>query len=177
MIRTAKRIVAEQTRVTAEQQCLEDKAVWLGIGTFAQERARELIPRAGDLDQLRRVGSPTFTVNRLANDIFRITTQGARNKVQNWMSAGFAVKIGDIPNRGNRPLHLYGVTDLRVAIAMRPGANSRQSLADNAFICPSCRLIALSAEQEHSCMRCGTHFDIASAESVLQHVTTRPGAN
>ena len=167
MIRTAKRVVAEQTRVSITQECLDSKAIWAGIGAFALERAKEIVPRGTDLDQLRRVGTPTFTVNRLANDIFRITTQGARNKVQNWMAAGFAVKIGELPNKGNRPLHLYGVTDLRLAIAMRAGANSQQLLSQNAFLCPSCSFIALSAEQEHTCIRCGTHFETSRARKRL----------
>ncbi len=67
------------------------------------------------------MGSPTFTVNRLANDIFRISTQAARSKVQKWTNTGLVGQIGDLPNRGNRPMYLYGAADPRLAIAMLPG--------------------------------------------------------
>ena len=123
------------------------------------------------LQQMQRVGTPTFTVNRLANDIFRISTQAARSKVQKWMNTGLVAQVGEAPNPGNRPLNLYGVADPRLAIAMLPGQRVDQILEEYAFECPSCQAVQLTAEVEQSCTECGARFVTGETPSLLASLT------
>lgn len=44
---------------------------------------------------------------------------------------GIVDKINEIPNRGNRPLHLYGILDLRVAISTLSGATETDMVLGN----------------------------------------------
>jgi hypothetical protein len=97
MIRVAQRIVAEQTRISAESQSLDEKNIWVGIRQFANERAEELCG-SGYLGELKKVGEVTFTISHLSSNIFRVGDQAARRKVQLWGNTGVVEKIGEIPN-------------------------------------------------------------------------------
>jgi hypothetical protein len=151
MVRLSKRIVAEQTRTTESATCIEDPAIWAGIREFADERAHELF--GPYLGELRRIDRPTFTINYLANDVFRISTQAARQKVQSWMATGIVAKISELPNRANRPLHLFGVVDLRVAIAVLPPSLVGQALTF-AIQCPSCSQVCVTDRMDIDCPNC-----------------------
>ena len=52
---------------------------------------------------LKKVGELTFTISKLANEVFRITQQAARAKVQKWQGSGAVVKIGDISKSRKPP--------------------------------------------------------------------------
>src|SRR5439155_20240795 len=119
MYRLANQIVAEQTRTSADTACIDLKSVWAGFRQFSDQRARELMP-SGYLDDLRRIGKPTFTINHLANDVFRIVDNSARRKVQLWTDRGVIKKVDEVPNPPNRPSYLFGVVDPRVALAILP---------------------------------------------------------
>lgn len=170
MIRAAKAVVNEATRTTVPP-CIEEAAVWGGIRRFAEQRTRELFPTY--LPDLKKVGEPSFTLNHLANDIFHVTHQAARNKVQNWMNAGLVEKIGEVPNPPNRPLHLYGILDLRVAITASTAMEVPLALDNFAVECPTCKEIVITAESRVDCPHCGNQFQFPKATSLLA-LCTRP---
>lgn len=164
MIRCAKAIVNEATRFGTATE-VSDQAVWRGIQLFAEQRTSELF--ANYLPDLQKVGQPTFTVNQLANDIFHISTQAARNKVQNWTNTGIVSKIGELPNPGNRPLHLYGIVDLRVAITAATATDVRLALDNYAVECPACVHLVVTGESSVGCPNCGNQFQFTSGRSLL----------
>lgn len=162
MIRLMDRVVAEQTRVSADYDCVSEVAFWAGVRGFSDVRATELFPRY--LPDLRRIGASgkvTFTVNHLASDVFRVEQQSARNKVQNWMKTGLVDRIDEVPNPPNRPMYLYGAVDVRLAIAMLTDFSPAEVLSTCVFVCPSCRGIAISDAQSMACRQCGHRFEIA----------------
>jgi hypothetical protein len=118
MVRMAQRIVAEATRETAEVRCIDEAAVWSGVRSFSREPAEELFGRVY-LDRLTKVGEVTFTISRLASDVFRISENAARSGVQKWLATGQVAKIGEVPSKG-RPQNVYGVMDVRLALAISP---------------------------------------------------------
>lgn len=149
MIRVCGRIVTEQNRISDSSDCIDAASIWKGIRTFSMERSSELF--GSHLSDLRKINSVTFTINQLANDVFRISTQAARSKIQKWMSAGAVKKIGELPNRGNRPLHLFGVVDLRLAIAMLQNQDIDLVLGNLAVECPACNNICISERTDLTC--------------------------
>lgn len=170
MIRVCKRIVAEETRTSEHADCLGAAAVWQGIRTFCDERAGELVGRY--LDELRRVGRPTFTISSLASDVFRVGDQAARRKVQLWTNTGTVAKVGEIPNPPNRPLYLFGVLDLRLAIAILPGVDVQVVLGNFALLCPSCGTINFTDRGEAECSNCHSLIRLAEAQSLLESLAT-----
>jgi hypothetical protein len=118
LIRT---IIVEEMRMSASSHNLSESAIWQGIREFASAKSLEIVPNY--IGDLTRVGTPTFTTNYVGSEAFRVKENAARRKLQLWTDSGAVQKIGEIPNPPNppnRPLYLYGVVDLRVAIAMLP---------------------------------------------------------
>jgi hypothetical protein len=169
LIRLMASVVAEETRVSDDKDCVTMDALWRGLKSFSEERAGELFPT--QLAEIRRVGAAgnvTFTINRLANDIYRVTTQAARARVQGWSRTGMVDQIGELPNPGNRPMNLYGPVDLRLAIAMLPNSTPDEVLANFALICPACQTVAISDATEISCMGCSHRFELREARSLIE---------
>ena len=131
VIRACGRIVDEHTRTSADQNLIRPETILKGIRTFSEERADELY--GPYIEQIRRVGRLRFTINQLASDVFRITSQAARQKIGQWSNAGACAKVDEVENPGSRPLHLYGVTDPRLALACVPRDDMELALGNFLF--------------------------------------------
>lgn len=166
MIRLAQRIVAEATRISDEPGCLNVEHVWLGVRLFCDEIAEEVCGPAY-LADLRKVGQVTFTISQLASNVFHIKDQAARRKIQLWGNAGVVGKIGEIPNPPNRPLHLFGVTDIRVALAIMSQEGVDLALGNIVLTCPSCGTMCVTDRAEIYCLNCNSETPIGQGESLL----------
>ena len=174
MIRLCKRIVSEETRTSERAECLGADALWAGVRAFANERADELF--GPHMDELRKIGEPTFTIKELANDVFRISDNAVRRKVQIWQDSGVVSKIGELPNPPNRPTYLFGVSDLRLLLAMNHSEPSHNRLARCAVECPFCRTIVVTDRALPDCPRCAQEFDATTAPSLVDLVTVQTDA-
>jgi hypothetical protein len=152
MIRLSQRMVDEQTKTSNMPGRLTLAAVETAVRNFSQERAMELYPQF--VPDLRRIGSPSFTITRLSSDIFRITTQAARSKVQKWQDWGAVAQTGEVPNPGNRPHYLYSVTDPRLAIVSKGNQPLRDVLRACFGVCDCGELNVTEADSAH-CASCG----------------------
>jgi len=165
MVRMCQRIVAEATRESADIDCIPEDAVWSGVRSFSRERAEELFGREY-LDRLAKVGSVTFNISSLANDIFRVTENAVRSWVQKWQDTGQVAKVGEIQGKG-RPQNVYGVTDLRLAVAILPDIDVPIILGNLAVACPTCGSIAISDAKDITCRACGSSFQLGAGTSLL----------
>lgn len=164
MIRVCGRIVDEHTRSDAATTLISKDSIYRGIQTFAQERAEELF--GNNFIQLKKLSTVTFTVNQLASDVLRSSIQAARNRIGPWQNSGAIKKVDEIENRGSRPLHLYGINDLRLLIALFPKLEISNLLDNWSYVCPSCGAAILSDRKEIVC-ECGERTQSASARSLL----------
>ena len=164
MIRFCGRLIDEHTRVTADVSHFSEDTVFKVVRTFLTERSDELY--ASQLDQLRRIQGVNFTISQLASDVFHSSNEAVRQKVQAWMNSGAVKRIGEVENSGRRPLHLYGYSDLRLAIAM-------QTKIDVALFLSNIEAICLSDRNEISCTSCGGRAAFSGAASLLD-LGTRP---
>jgi hypothetical protein len=151
MIRMCRAIVDEQTRVGDQAGTLNSGAIERGISTFSSDRSNELFPEL--MDELLRIGSYSFTISRMANDVFRMTTQAMGRKIQTWVDAGAVVKSGELPNPGNRPQNLYSISEPKLAVSLRGSKSFPEVLADNMFLCPSCSSMNL-VDTPSECYQC-----------------------
>jgi hypothetical protein len=169
VIRLAKTIVDEQLRLSSSDTCIQENAIWNGVRRFSDQRAQEL---AGDhLSELRKVGQPTFTINYVANDVYHVSHEAARSRIQKWSQTGVVQQIGEVPNPPNRPLHLYGIVDPRVAIAAFTTIDVPTVLGNYVVMCPECGALQVSGEINLSCTNCGRAFELSSSKSLLEAVS------
>jgi Zn finger protein HypA/HybF involved in hydrogenase expression len=165
MIRFAKTVTNEATKRTVPLTITSGN-IWVAVISFSAARAQELSP--GYLSDLRKIGVPSFTINYLANDVFHISVQAARNKIQNWVNAGIVQRIGQLPNPGNRPMHLYALADLRLAVAASTGTDVQLVLDNYTVECPNCKMLVITAELRATCPDCSTPFSLTEAKSLLR---------
>ncbi|MEX2670791.1 MAG: hypothetical protein WD294_01635 [Phycisphaeraceae bacterium] len=166
MIRACKRIIAEHTKSSTVSDKIKEDTIWNGIAAFCDDRTQELFGQY--FADVKKAKSPTFTTNHIANDVFRITTQAARSKIQKWQDTGIVERIGEVPNPGNRPLYLFGVTDLRVAITMYSGSQAEMFCGNYALECPESGDLCISDRDRVDCGNCNHQFSLANARSLLE---------
>ena len=159
LVRIWGRAVDEQLRFDAPSRGISQQAVVGGIDRFCRERAEELAT-ASTVRDLKRVARVDFTVSEVASDVFHVSTNAARAKIQGWENRGIVKHIGDLPARRGRPLHHYGVVDVRVARAMFPDVGLAQFFRAKARLCPNCESWVLwdfdaPGEREEACVECG----------------------
>ncbi|WP_150126846.1 P-loop ATPase, Sll1717 family [Sphingomonas panacis] len=164
MVRICKKIVDEHTKSGVFSPKIDFKTVKVALASFSLERARELY--GAFISDLKKVGELTFTTNFLANDVFRIGAQGARAKVQKWQSAGAVIKIGELPNKGNRPLYNYGIVDPRLALAVLSDASLEEAMDNYLVICPHCKDLRIGIKGSITCPGCQGSFEMADADSL-----------
>ena len=158
MIRMCKAIVDQQTRTSNVAGALSRRTISQGIKSFADQRATELF--GGSVEDLRRVGLTSFTISKLANDIFRISTNAVSRKIQIWTDQGAVLRTGEVPTPGARPQNLYSIADPRLAITVKPQQPVETVLERNLLICPGCDSIAISEQDDAaSCSNCQTGLD------------------
>ncbi len=164
MVRICKKIVDEHTRTGSFGPLIEFRTVKAALMAFSLERARELYGE--HFTELKKVNDFTFTISALASDVFRVSQQAVRSKVQKWQSSGAVLKIGDVPNPGNRPQYLYGIVDPRLALAILADVSIEEAVENFLLICPHCESLRIAADGEITCPDCQGNFDASQATTL-----------
>jgi hypothetical protein len=102
MVRLLNRILSEQLRLNPAAERIDAFGMLHGLDAFCEERARELVS-ANVLAELRRLGRVDFTVGELGSEVFKISTNAARQKIQEWERLGIVHRIQDTESTGRRP--------------------------------------------------------------------------
>jgi hypothetical protein len=160
------RIIDQHTIVADTSDPLPWSKIDSGIRKYARERSLELYG-TDKVEDLSKIGTVSFTIGEVANDIFHISHQAARNKIQNMMAVGAVVKSGEIENPGNRPLHQYSVVDPRLACVVMSSYSIKDILTFFCFICPRCHVVLAREGSEAMCHECSLEFGLDDDESVL----------
>ena len=147
MIRVCQEILSEQLRLDPESGKIGLDAIFDGIRKFTGKRTQELLPQQVIRD-LVKVGRVEFTTNYIANNVFKIEVNSARNKIRLWEQMGVVEKIGEI-HTGGRPVYNYAVSDIRVAHAMLPQIGFTEFLRKKLMNCQGCGAV-LMRDWDHS---------------------------
>lgn len=111
MIRMCERIFAIQAENDPDAPQITFSSIDQGIIDFSEMIFKE---NYGDdfLKDIQRVGRELFTTNYVANDVLKISGQGARNKITSWSQTGLVKQVGTIVvPLARRPVNFYCVVD------------------------------------------------------------------
>ncbi|MCB5291330.1 P-loop ATPase, Sll1717 family [Arthrobacter sp. SO3] len=167
MIRMARSIVKEHTRMPNEAAAISPFNLARGIVEFSKESTLEKFGRFQS--DFSRIANSSFTLTEAAG-VFKISTTGVTNKVNAWIPTGAVKPLGTRPNPGAKPLNLYGFADLRIVIASSSDRIG-DVLATHAVECANCLNIIYANEAELDCPYCGSKVAREAARSLLEVCT------
>ena len=113
---------------------------------------------------IQKIGKEIFTINYLANDVFKITTQGARSKLKVWLNIGLVQQVGNIVGGSNKPVNLYCIADPIAVRLIHRKESIKQFINDRWLPCDHCGTdnildIGLYPDGgEPSCRGCGRNL-------------------
>lgn len=168
VIRLAGRMVDEHTKIADTAANIPWEKIELGIRLYSRERSLELYG-LDKVEDLSKIGQVSFTIGEVSNDVFRISHQAGRNKIQNMMNVGAVVKSGEIENPGNRPLHQYAIADPRLACVVMSSYSIREILTYFCFICPRCNALVAREGENATCHICSLDFALDDHISVYNN--------
>ncbi|MCU1677357.1 MAG: hypothetical protein JWM93_2115 [Frankiales bacterium] len=166
MVRMCKAIIDEATRVGGNAGGVTRRQLFSGITSFSRSFAE--VACAGRLPELRKIGNVTFTINQLASDVFNVSENAARSRVQKWQDSGIVRKVDERPNRVNRPLHVYSITDPRVAIACSETMELDLVLDNYMVLCAACGELQVVGDSQFRCTACDQVQTLESVQSLWQ---------
>jgi hypothetical protein len=161
MIRLCEKIFAIQGERDAKSPQIEYASVDLASVEFSELL---FIENYGEsvLKEIQRVGRELFTTNYVANDVLKITSNGARNKITSWANLGLVSQVGTVVvPPAKRPTHFYCVVDPTAVRVIHRSIPLEKFLADRWLPCDYCEtdnLINIElypAGNEAICRQCG----------------------
>jgi hypothetical protein len=89
---------------------------------------------------LQRVGSELFTINHLANDIFKVSQNAIRNKVTRWTELGAVAQISTVSvPTSKRPLNFYCIVDPALVRLIHRRSSLELFFTDRWLPCKFCK--------------------------------------
>jgi len=168
MIRMAKQVIAEATRTDASASAISRSDLFRGVYEFSRKRTSELYGRFES--DFAKFPDVSFVTNHLASDIFRISDNAMRQKLQQWTAVGVIRKMTELATGKNRPQHVYTFTDLRVVLG-RAGLDEAELLLDNyALVCQKCGRVVIGSHDNLVC-ECGQGARFDGSPSLLDVCT------
>lgn len=164
VIRMARSIVTEHTRVENAAEKISLRTVYRSVHDFSVERVQESFAKYSK--DFAKVPEPSFVVGDLTK-VFKHSPTGVSNKIQAWVASGAVVSLGTRANPGAKPPHLYGFADLRIVLAYRPLPDTELVLDNFALQCPDCQTWIVTGEAETSCPSCGSDVMLGNARSLF----------
>lgn len=162
MIRVCQQMVTEQLRINPMVKRITITAATDGFNVFCQHRAKEVVSSDHIMNELQKNHRLDFTVNFVANEKFKISTNAARTKIQTWVNTGVVKYIDDIQINGSkRPVHHYAVVDARVAKSIFPELSFVNFLKDKIRTCDKCGSDMFrdwDLSSNHICQNCKVVF-------------------
>jgi len=161
MIRMCERILAVQGEFSADSKKIEFRAVDRGILTFSEMLFTEIYGNE-ILKDMQRVGRELFTTNYIANDVLKISGQGARNKITSWANTGLIQQVGTVtvpPAR--RPVNFYCAVDPIAVRLMHRTTGLDKFFMDRWLPCDDCNTDNLvdielyPKDNQAVCRKCG----------------------
>ncbi len=133
--KTAQRIMVEEWA-----KIISSSAIDKGTVEYSQQIATELYGE-GVVRDLQHVGRELFTINYLANDIFKMSHENtSRNKVAAWENSAVVKQIGSVYlERVKRPVNFYYVIDPAIIRLLYRSYDFEKFFKDRWMECINCK--------------------------------------
>ena len=138
VIRICEKIISAQAEIESTANKVSSQAIDQGVLAYCNQVAMDNYPEEYIKD-IQRVGRELFTINYLANDVFKVNTNAARNKIKNWQNAGLVRQIGTVSvETSNKPLNFYYITDPAIIRLIHRNIPLEHFLKDRWLPCGYC---------------------------------------
>ena len=138
LIRLCEHIFAAQSERSNDTSMLDFSSIDQGIISFSEMLFKENFGE-NYLKEVQKIGRELFTTNYIANDVFKISGQGARNKITKWIQVGFVKQVGtvNIPT-SSKPVNFYCIID-PIAVRLIHRTEDFESFIKNRWlVCDHC---------------------------------------
>jgi hypothetical protein len=117
-------ILAAQAESDPNSKVVVEAAFDAGVIDYCDKHVRDSYGQHGPLREILKVGQEVFTTNHCATNVFKISVNGAREKIQSWTRAGLVVEAGTVKVlTSNKPVNVYCIVDpcvVRLIHRVRP---------------------------------------------------------
>jgi len=161
LIRFCELTLARQAERDPESKNIELRSFDFATTSFAEIVVGEIY---GDViaKDLQKVGRELFTTNYIANDVFKISSQGARNKITSWMNTGIVQMVGTVTVDGSKkPVNFYCVIEPAAVRLIHRPIDIETFIMDRWLPCDHCdtdNLLDIElypGDNDAVCRRCG----------------------
>lgn len=169
MIRMAESIAGEHTRTKGDKHAITWDEFVQGTQVYAALRAEEL---AGThMTDLRTVAKLNFSRKQVSVAL-GVSKQSAFNSIETWQTKGLISSLGRFPTPGkSKATTIYGIADVRLAIALSDQRDSLMSFLERVIVCGSCDSPIVSEIPALRCPRCGSMLQESSSPNLADIVT------
>src|SRR5690606_28665673 len=89
-------------------------------------------------NEIKKIDREFFSINHLATNIYKVSTNAVRPRVASWVEKGFLYMVGGDKGNSKKPTNMYFVGDPRVSRIINAKKVMTGWLADSLFPCPHC---------------------------------------
>lgn len=161
LIRYCEKVLAIQAERDSDTNKIQFAAIDRATVVFAESLCKEVYENSV-VKAFQKIGKEVFTINFIANEVFKISNQAARNKITQWSNQGAIKQIGTVALTGVRkPVNHYCVVDPSLVRLIHRVISIDQFFYDRWKHCDYCEaenLINISLypeDNEAVCRDCG----------------------
>ncbi|WP_440946333.1 hypothetical protein ACSAZL_20080 [Methanosarcina sp. T3] len=112
---------------------------------------------------MRKIGQIEFTINYLANDVYKCKQETVRSKMNTWRNFGIIENIGKEKGR-NKPVNKYCINDITVAKYVLFETSLEKFIDTKLKFCPRCKATLLrdwDKKETKVCHHCSTEISFS----------------
>ncbi len=153
-------ILAAQSEKDPESVVVEEPAFDAGVLDYCEKHVRDSYGHNAPLREILKIGQEVFITNYCATNVFKISVNGAREKIQSWTRAGLVVEAGTVKvSTSNKPVNVYCIVDPCVVRLIHRLKPMKDVIVDRWQICTKCAKdnffdSSSVADFEPSCINC-----------------------
>lgn len=159
VIRICQEIISEQTLINPNVDKLDNRVLDRASLKISEKMCEEVYGQ-DTVTEIKRIDRELFSINHLATNIYKISTNAVRPKVNSWVDKGFVYLAGIDKSSQARPTNIYYVGDPRANRLINHKKELSIWLKENWFPCTNCDsdvlldLTLLNDEIEIECWSC-----------------------
>ena len=164
LIRICESILATQAERDTNVNKIDLQALDIGLTKFSERIFKENYGETY-FKEIQKVGRELFTTNYVANDVLKISVQGARGKIKGWVASGLVKQVGTIiVPPAKKPVNYYCVVDPLAVRLIHRTVDFEKFIKDRWIQCGHCRTDNLvnidlyPMDNEAVCRECGRNL-------------------